>query len=37
VVIGAVLGVAAYFITFRIFITIRRRARQADTDSRPRP
>ena len=37
VVIGAILGVAAYFITFRVFISIRRRARQVDTDSRPRP
>ena len=37
VVIGAILGVAAYFITFRIFISIRARARQVDTDSRPRP
>lgn len=36
VVIGAILGVVAYFATFRIFITIRRRARQADTDSRPK-
>ncbi len=37
VVIGAVFGAAAYFITFRVFIIIRRRARQVDTDSRPRP
>jgi uncharacterized protein (DUF2062 family) len=37
VAIGAILGVAAYFITFRIFISIRARARQVDTDSRPRP
>jgi uncharacterized protein (DUF2062 family) len=31
VVIGAILGVAAYFITFRVFITIRRRARQPES------
>jgi len=37
VVIGSIFGVAAYFITFRVFITIRRRARQVDTASRPRP
>ncbi len=37
VVIGAILGVAAYFITFRIFISIRGRARQVDSDLRPRP
>jgi uncharacterized protein (DUF2062 family) len=37
VVIGAVLGVGAYFISFRVFINIRRRARQANSDSRPRP
>ncbi|MCB2147741.1 MAG: DUF2062 domain-containing protein [Deltaproteobacteria bacterium] len=37
VVIGAVLGVAAYFITFHVFITIRRRARPVDTGSGPRP
>ena len=37
VVIGAIFGAAAYFITFRVFITIRRRARQVDTDSRSRP
>jgi hypothetical protein len=37
VVIGAILGVAAYFIAFRVFITIRRRARKIDTGSRPRP
>jgi uncharacterized protein (DUF2062 family) len=30
VVIGAILGLVAYFITLRVFITIRRRARQAD-------
>jgi uncharacterized protein (DUF2062 family) len=29
VVIGAILGMVAYFITFRVFITIRRRSRQA--------
>ncbi len=37
VVIGAILGLMAYFVTFRIFIIIRRRARQADADSGPRP
>ncbi|GEM_PF-489485 len=37
VVIGAILGLVAYFVTFRIFIIIRRRARQVDTDSGPRP
>ena len=37
VAIGAVLGVAAYFVTFRIFITIRSRSRQAAADSGPRP
>ena len=37
VVIGAILGVAAYFITLRVFITIRRRARKVDTASRPQP
>ncbi|WP_319406055.1 DUF2062 domain-containing protein [uncultured Desulfosarcina sp.] len=37
VVIGAILGVAAYFITFRVFITIRRRARPVDTGSRSLP
>ena len=31
-VIGAVLGVAAYFATFRGFIVIRRRSRQTDSD-----
>ncbi|MBC2710162.1 MAG: DUF2062 domain-containing protein [Desulfosarcina sp.] len=33
VFIGAILGVVAYFVTFRVFITIRRQSRQADTDS----
>ena len=33
VVIGAILGVVAYFVTFRVFITIRRQTRQADTES----
>ncbi len=33
VVIGAILGVVAYFVTFRVFITIRRRSRQANPDS----
>jgi uncharacterized protein (DUF2062 family) len=37
VVIGAILGVAAYFITFRVFNTIRGRAGKVDTDSGPRP
>jgi uncharacterized protein (DUF2062 family) len=37
VAIGAVLGAAAYFITLRVFITIRGRARQAETGSRPGP
>lgn len=37
VVIGAVFGTAAYFLTFRVFITIRRRARQVDAGSRPTP
>ena len=35
VVVGAILGAAAYFITFRVFITIRRRARHADTGLKP--
>jgi uncharacterized protein (DUF2062 family) len=30
-VIGSILGLVAYFITFRVFITIRRRSRQADS------
>ncbi len=34
VVIGAVLGLVAYFVTFRGFILIRRRSRQADADTR---
>lgn len=33
VVIGLILGLVAYFVTFRVFITIRRRSRRADTDS----
>ena len=33
VVIGAVLGVVAYFVTFRGFILIRRRSRQANSDT----
>lgn len=33
VVIGAILGVVAYFVTFRGFILIRRRSRQADSDA----
>ena len=37
VVIGAILGVVAYFVTLRVFITIRRRSRQAESDSGPRP
>jgi hypothetical protein len=35
VVIGAILGIAAYFTTLRVFITIRRRARHADTGLKP--
>ena len=37
VVIGAVLGLVAYFVTFRGFVIIRRRSRQeaADTDAGP--
>jgi uncharacterized protein len=37
VVIGAILGTAAYFITFRVFRTIRRRTRQVETEPGPRP
>ena len=37
VVIGAALGLVAYFVTLRVFITIRRRSRQADSDSEPGP
>ncbi len=35
-VIGAILGVVAYFVSFRVFITIRRRSRQADIEAGPR-
>jgi uncharacterized protein (DUF2062 family) len=35
-VIGAVLGVVAYFVTFRVFATIRRRSRQAQADPEAR-
>ncbi len=34
-VIGAVLGVAAYFATFRGFVVLRRRSRQPDGDAGP--
>lgn len=33
VVIGTMLGAVAYFVTLRVFISIRRRTRQADNDS----
>ena len=36
-VIGAVLGIVAYFVTLRIFFTLRRRSRQAHVDAGPRP
>jgi uncharacterized protein len=36
-VLGSVLGVAAYFVTFRVFTTIRRRSRQAQADPEARP
>jgi uncharacterized protein (DUF2062 family) len=35
VVIGAILGVASYFITLRVFITIRRRTRPTEPESGP--
>jgi uncharacterized protein (DUF2062 family) len=37
VVIGAILGMVAYFITLRVFITIRRRSRQAQAEPGTRP
>ena len=36
-VIGSILGVVAYFITFRVFITIRRRSGQVEDDRGTRP
>ena len=35
VVIGGFLGLVAYFITLRVFITIRRRARHTDIGLKP--
>jgi uncharacterized protein (DUF2062 family) len=37
VVIGSILGVVAYFVTFRVFVTLRRRPHEPHTDSRPAP
>jgi uncharacterized protein (DUF2062 family) len=36
-VIGSILGIVAYFITFRVFITIRRRSRQPEAGKGKRP
>lgn len=36
-VIGSILGVVAYFVTFRVFISIRRRSRQDQTDPGTKP
>jgi uncharacterized protein (DUF2062 family) len=36
-VIGSILGVVAYFVTFRVFITIRRRSGQAEDNRGAKP
>ncbi len=36
-VIGSILGIVAYFITFRVFITISRRSRQPEAGKGKRP
>jgi uncharacterized protein (DUF2062 family) len=37
VVIGSILGVVAYFVTFRVFVTIRHHSRNTDADSKGAP